>query len=380
MENKKIDCGNHKIIFKYYSKSIVVLPQKPSHLFSVEPTVIDMNELIKEIPDVEGLTIKDISIENIINFESIYNATNLKSAKFEMMNLKSAHFLDNIPNLERVSIQSNPLKKNVNNINFSKFETVVLDFEQGMYLDLDNIPDSVSLFFTGPFDQAPTRLKEMKMLKSKVNEIISEISKYPNLTDLEKVLFVYNYIQSNTRYRAARFKVDGEEFVDNEILSNGSEWTSVFNPYGTLIKKEALCNGIESTIHLILNRPEVNIRCEHVGGYSEGMQHIWNMVYIDGTPYHLDATFDILKNENKVPGIFKSQSIATNYFLVGDDEINKDRQLSNKDYSNCPQTYPREEVEKSIDKLYNFGIKFSYMERKPILPKKERNILDDMFF
>jgi hypothetical protein len=104
------------------------------------------------------------------------------------------------------------------------------------------------------------------------------------------------------------------------------------------------------------------------------------MVYIDGKPYHLDATFDILKNENKVPGIFKSQSIGTNYFLVGDDQIVKDRQLSNKNYPSCSETYPRDEVEKAIDRLFSLGVRFSYREKKPITPKKERSIIDDMFF
>lgn len=380
MENKRIKCGGHEIIIKYDSKSIVILSEKPSLLFSVEPSIIDMKELINEVPDLEALTIKDVPIENIRNFECLYNINTLKSAKLEMLNLKNVDFLNNIPSLERISLYSNPLKDNVNKIDYNRFETVVLDFEQGMYLNLNNIPDSVAVFFRGLFDVYPTKISEMKELKNKVHEITSEILRYPDMTDLEKILFVHNYLQRNIQYRARKFKVDGKEFSDREILNDPSAWTSVFNPYGALVKNTALCNGIASSMYLILNHPDVNVKCEYAGGYSEGMEHIWNVVYIDGELYHVDTTFDILKNSNKIPNIFKAKRLSTRYFLISDNEIKKDRQLSNKGFPNCLKSYPKDKIEESIERMSALGIRFSYKESKVPDSKKSRNVVDDIFF
>ncbi len=375
MENKEIICGNHKIFIKYNTESIVIIPSEPSFLFSVQPTFIDIDKIAKEIPRLKWLTIKDIPIENISNFEYLNTIETIITAKLELLNINSADIINKLPKMKCLSIHSNPLKEQINSVDLSKFETVVLDYEQGMYLDLDNVPETTNLFFTSTFDLSLINLEQMKQLKTIILQIIEDMSKYPNMSELEKTLFLYNYIQKNVEYRAVRFYVNGKEYVDKEIINNANEWTTVFNPYGTLVKNYALCNGIESTIHLILNHPSVNVKCEHIGGYSDNMQHIWNIVYIDGIPYHLDATFDILKNNHLYPNRFKAQKMSTEYFLLSDEEIKRDRQFSNKIYPECENSYPREEIEQSIDRLFDLGLRFNY--NKIMTKKNGKDILDD---
>ncbi len=65
--------------------------------------------------------------------------------------------------------------------------------------------------------------------------------------------------------------------------SNGS-----FTMYGALVNKTSVCQGYVMAYDYVLNM--VGIEAEFCA--SDNMGHVWNIVYIDGEPYHVDITFD----------------------------------------------------------------------------------------
>ncbi|MBQ9414899.1 MAG: hypothetical protein IJU16_07230, partial [Clostridia bacterium] len=74
--------------------------------------------------------------------------------------------------------------------------------------------------------------------------------------------------------------------------------------YGTLCKKLAVCDGYSAAMTLLLDR--VGIRS--APAYND--DHAWNLVWIDGEPYHLDVTWDDTENV-----------VRHSYFNLTDDEI-----------------------------------------------------------
>lgn len=65
-----------------------------------------------------------------------------------------------------------------------------------------------------------------------------------------------------------------------------------YSAYGALVKGTAVCEGYSRAMQLLLS--EAGIRSTLVVGESinSGEQHMWNLVSINGSTYHLDATWN----------------------------------------------------------------------------------------
>lgn len=61
-----------------------------------------------------------------------------------------------------------------------------------------------------------------------------------------------------------------------------------YTPYGCLARGSAVCQGYSLSYKLLLNR--VGIRCLYV--VSKDMNHSWDLVQLNGSWYHVDATWD----------------------------------------------------------------------------------------
>lgn len=64
------------------------------------------------------------------------------------------------------------------------------------------------------------------------------------------------------------------------------------NPYGFLINRSAMCHGYSATFQLFMDM--LNIECITVFGIpsSNGVEHSWNMVRLDGEWYCVDTAWD----------------------------------------------------------------------------------------
>ena len=148
--------------------------------------------------------------------------------------------------------------------------------------------------------------------KEKVDNILNEIKetrdnivKSLNGIDYNKIMHAHDWIINNLQY-------------EQNITNN-----NVYNLYGALIEKSAVCEGYAETLKYILD--EAGVQCVLVSGTatnSEGKteRHEWNYVQLYGKWYAIDSTWDdpVVKGTGYV-----SDSIKHRYFLVGSNEMNK---------------------------------------------------------
>ena len=108
---------------------------------------------------------------------------------------------------------------------------------------------------------------ECEALRAKAQEILSLID--DDWTDLEKVLYLHDYI------------VQHVEYVARSAHGNHTA-------YDALVRGEAVCDGYSSAFTYLLS--QIGIESEIV--YSDEIGHAWNIVCLDGEYYYVDVTWD----------------------------------------------------------------------------------------
>lgn len=91
-----------------------------------------------------------------------------------------------------------------------------------------------------------------------------------------------------------------------------------YTAYDALVTGSAVCQGYALAYYDIMDR--AGVPCSFA--ISDAMNHIWNMVYIDGSWYHVDATWDDPSN------LYMQSYCGHENFLVSDSRL-----LENKHYS-----------------------------------------------
>ena len=128
-------------------------------------------------------------------------------------------------------------------------------------------PDSIYVHYSyaTPFKSIET-IAEMR-----IKRIISDIvAATKNMTDEEKILYVYNYF--------------GEHYTYDEILTHTSMNQSIFNVF---INKHAVCAGFAKAATIIFQN--IGIEAYAITGYTTDL-HMWNIIKLNGKYYYFDAT------------------------------------------------------------------------------------------
>lgn len=120
---------------------------------------------------------------------------------------------------------------------------------------------------TNIFPRYTTSVSEAKerqpVFEAAFEKALAEIPQ--NVSDVEKILAVHDYIAYTARYAGG---------------------TDKSNAYGILVSKGAQCKGYAMTFRLFMNA--LGITNQTCGNAN----HIWNMVELDGEWYHVDVTWD----------------------------------------------------------------------------------------
>lgn len=136
-----------------------------------------------------------------------------------------------------------------------------------------------------------TRSKMMDMVDETVNKIVAQTN---NMTDFETVKLFHDYIITNCSY-----DMDGDNYS---------------NAYGALIEGKAVCEGYARAFKYLCDK--VDIPCELVIGQTD-IEHMWNLVQIEGKWYNIDVTWDDPKNKD-------GDYISYSYFNLTDEQISID--------------------------------------------------------
>ena len=129
-----------------------------------------------------------------------------------------------------------------------------------------------------------------------------------DMTDYERVKHIYEYIIHHTEY--------------NLLATDNQNICSVF-VYG-----ESVCMGYAKAMQYLLLQQ--NILCTIVNGTaSQGEEHAWNLLLLDGQYYHLDVTWGDDSYTVTNPKDSQVGMINYGFFCVTTEEISKSHQIKN---------------------------------------------------
>lgn len=113
----------------------------------------------------------------------------------------------------------------------------------------------------------------------------------------EKIRIVHDYIIDNTEYDKLKY----ENKEDTTYKSNTA--------YGVLIEGYGTCNGYADAMAIFLDKMNI------INYKISNNEHIWNLVYLDGTWFHLDLTWDDPISDMNIN--------RDTYFLITTDTLEK---------------------------------------------------------
>lgn len=148
------------------------------------------------------------------------------------------------------------------------------------------------------FDKGKIR-EHIQAMDARVKKLARQAE---GMSEKEKELFVHDFIVRNVKYDKLK-----KEY-SHEIIGALGNGVAVCEGIAKAVK--ILCDklGIWCIIALSENNPDKGIK----------YRHAWNIVKIDGTYYHLDATFDNT--------LTKGEVIRYDYFNIGDKQAFRDHE------------------------------------------------------
>lgn len=149
---------------------------------------------------------------------------------------------------------------------------------------LSYIGNSKTVIFRFTLDYF-TNAEEERFVDKRVKEIVSSLD-LNGKTEYDKIKAVFNYIVKNVSY------------------DSDQKNASAYSAYGALSSGKAVCQGYSQLFYRLAS--EAGISCRIIAGTSEGANHTWVIVGIDGLYYLIDPTWDSI-----------IQSKTPQYFLKG---------------------------------------------------------------
>ena len=194
-----------------------------------------------------------------------------------------------------------------------------LDNPHMFYIDFGNIKiktllGMIAVSVTYFYNQNEVAQIQLKIQKT-TNAILKRVQ---GTTAYEKVLSLHDVLAENILYDDnAADDIDKYYLKSNTIL-------------GVLFFKTAICEGISKTFKLLLNM--LDVKCLIVIGDTnenadKNVKHAWNIVKIEGEPYHIDLTWDVNRSF--------PNAISHAYFCLSDENAMKTHRWIVKEVPIC---------------------------------------------
>lgn len=286
------------------------------------------NEFINEIFERNGrFRVKGEKFEEIPDAIIALKSGKILLSQYDL--LKDRFDLSKIPNLQITLDQAFDLDRenlgevisSINSLGNAKFIAPIdrykkiretsditiptqLDIKDASELEISELEEyqfvesvSIKSPYTQELQQKPYSVDDYKLVRGKIDEIISEI---PNdATEKEKFAYIYNELGKKIDYNFYAISDDGKK---DEALQ-----TSCRNLYDGLVKGEAVCAGYADILFNTLACAEIESR--YISGnrdFENGAiitigkdnklemepGHAWNQVKLDGEWYYTDLTWD----------------------------------------------------------------------------------------
>lgn len=373
---------------------------------------------------MEGFKTQSINIPEYIDWNS-FEIKNMSSSqviiyihdlkKDILGDIEKINKLKNMPNLSNITINSNDFNVGIyisellRDVDATKSFHLLDDFQNKdrSYIDykklargtsLATIPNSyiqwgakrkqLNLGFckienSAVIDRDSADMGKMasEQALEEIQRIIDVFLEIPNLTFVDKVVLVSNYLQQNVQFVEGKVShaVDGKYICEDYSFEKYGGINSVDNVIFDHIGK---CNCISRTMMLMLNNPKMNVNCR-IANWREGISgHAYCSVMDNetGELYCIDPTWCISRNPNRFPETLKASQFSDEYLLIGQDK------LSTMTHHNTINVLPkpfattgidREQIQQSVEKLKSYGIKFEYPRDIPLKSTKVGKRQDD---
>lgn len=152
--------------------------------------------------------------------------------------------------------------------------------------------------------------EEEEFIDAEVEKIVKTYIK-PNMSELEKVRILHDYLVNNTNYTK---------------ITKGSEYTA----YTVLKEKAGVCNGYVLAFIKLMNAVNVDVLYVYGIGQDINGLHAWNKVKIDDVWYNIDVTWAKPSSKHGLHHNYR-------HFLNSDDRFYKTHTPSS--YENLPSSF-----------------------------------------
>ncbi|NLA32602.1 MAG: hypothetical protein GX864_01460 [Mollicutes bacterium] len=172
----------------------------------------------------------------------------------------------------------------------------VLKIHNAIIFDHPEIIDLSSLIISTNQDKTKITLGytfSLKIFKylgtKKIERIIDGIKlETKNLTDIEKIKYVYNLIGENNEY--------------DHLFTYSANNQSYYNVF---LKNKGVCSAFAKASQLIFQN--IGIKSYIVTGSVDGVRHMWNIVELDGKNYFFDSTAATSEKNNQKLGLTQKE-------------------------------------------------------------------------
>ena len=154
-------------------------------------------------------------------------------------------------------------------------------------------------------------------IEQEANKILAQIK---NGTQYEQILMIHDYLVNNVSF-------------DETLQKN-----NIYNLYGAIVNKEAVCEGYAKAFKYLMDK--IGVECVVVIGTAtnskgETENHAWNYVSINNKWYAIDVTWD---DPIVIGNGYVGNDIKYRYFLKGSNTMDKDH-YKNAQFTENGQVY-----------------------------------------
>ncbi len=217
--------------------------------------------------------------------------------------------------IKQYYITTSALSAIIRNIYYTCAETFLNNGYNIYYYSSGNYVTRVIIEYTVP---KATYLKMKTDFFEEIDRIISLMD--DNFTDMEKIVFIHDYIVKNYSY-------------DTRLFSPTEYNKTIHDSYNFVFEKVGVCQAYASTFMFFMEQLGINCRV------AVSSDHAWNIIELDGKFYHVDCTWDDPLNYENADfyGLVKH-----NHLLLSDDGIraaDSENQTSHASWVEYPSHY-----------------------------------------
>lgn len=350
------------IRFELYEQNIIPIENYKHNKYLSTEENIDEHITTKTLKKLTTLHI-DMNENNNLDFLEV-------CPKLKTIEIDNSQLLNDsdIKILNKSSVQEIILYFNLNSISkdretkfdISRFKNKNIKIKQhtNEYDELNNLILLNYLKNYSPqiLEEYPN-IEEYINLNNKINDIIKELKLNDNMTDIEKLLLISNYICLNIKYDKDVAYYSYTNYLKNDTYKeiayyNTYTISSIINKENVISEKEGICINYACLFDILCYK--TNVKTRLVTGINEEKNsgHAWNIVYLDDIEKYIDLTqFDAsIINEVNLYYYANNGNINFSKDYYYDELINSIFKDIENNYSNYKLTQPLKTLDKKEEK------------------------------